>query len=88
MGNLRRFKYKIYFYFKYVSFAWNMFNLFLYQELEMKGSIKRPKAKTKNSAVTAAPIFQRLLDGEDTRQLSKLVSCPNIAVKCDIVEYL
>jgi len=37
------------------------------------------------------PIFHRLLIDKDTRHVNKSVaakSCPDISVKCDIVEYL
>jgi len=52
---------------------------------DMTGSMRRPKPA---KVVPAAPIFQRLLEGQNARHAHKLVSCPNIAVKCDIVEYL
>ena len=46
---------------------------------------------------TNAPIFKRLVDdclvesddhSSSSRYSAKLLSCPNIAVRCDIVEYL
>ena len=47
-----------------------------------------PKDYMERQSEEMLPIFQKLIEDKKEENSNKHLSCPNIMLKCDIVEYL